>query len=133
MLWRPHPLVPATIKSMRLQLRKEYQRLVEGYREAGWGIYDDSAELNRAIALSDGYYGNSSSEHKADMRTGKKRQLTIQSKTRRTLGRQPSWSCAKTAALCGAKRLLWSTWTAQVGEYWRDRMLIMMIGIWQAL
>ena len=27
----------------------------------GWGIYDDSAELERAIALCDGYYGDHSS------------------------------------------------------------------------
>ncbi len=60
-LWRPHPLIQATIESMRPGLAKEYQRLVEEYREEGWGIYDDSAELDRALAVSDVYYGDWSS------------------------------------------------------------------------
>lgn len=61
LLWRPHPLIQATISSMRPQLWESYQRLVEEYRNAGWGIYDDSAELDRAIAVSDAYYGDGSS------------------------------------------------------------------------
>lgn len=61
LLWRPHPLFRATIESMRPQLWKEYQELTEWYRESGWGIYDDSSEVERAIALSDAYYGDNSS------------------------------------------------------------------------
>jgi hypothetical protein len=61
LVWRPHPLIQATIESMRPRLWEEYQRLVEEYREAGWGIYDDSAELDRALAVSDVYYGDWSS------------------------------------------------------------------------
>lgn len=61
LLWRPHPLIQATIESMRPQLWKEYERLVRQYQEDGWGIYDASSDLNRAIALCDGYYGDQSS------------------------------------------------------------------------
>ena len=61
LLWRPHPLIKATIESMRPQLWEEYEKLVEEYKAEGWGIYDDSAELDRAIALSDAYYGDHSS------------------------------------------------------------------------
>ena len=61
LLWRPHPLLPATIKSMRPTLYSEYEKIVEEYRAGGWGIYDDSADLNRAIAISDAYYGDPSS------------------------------------------------------------------------
>lgn len=61
LLWRPHPLIKATINSMRPRLRGEYRDVVEEYRAAGWGIYDDSPELERAIALCDGYYGDYSS------------------------------------------------------------------------
>mgnify|MGYP006906613412 CR=1 FL=1 len=61
LLWRPHPLIEATISSMRPQLWAEYQILVEEYKSEGWGIYDDSPELNRAIALCDAYYGDGSS------------------------------------------------------------------------
>ena len=61
LLWRPHPLIKATIESMRPQLWMDYEKLVEEYKAEGWGIYDDSAELDRAIALSDAYYGDHSS------------------------------------------------------------------------
>lgn len=61
LLWRPHPLIKATIESMRPQLWAAYHEIVEQYRSEGWGIYDDSADLDRAVALSDGYYGDPSS------------------------------------------------------------------------
>lgn len=61
LLWRPHPLIQATVGSMRPQIWESYQKLVEEYQNAGWGIYDDSAELDRAIVLSDAYYGDRSS------------------------------------------------------------------------
>ena len=61
LLWRPHPLIEATIKSMRPKLWKEYKEIVDNYLEEGWGIYDDTTDVNRAIALSDGYYGDESS------------------------------------------------------------------------
>lgn len=61
LLWRPHPLIQATIESMQPLLWESYRRLVEEYKEGGWGIYDDTADLERAIALSDAYYGDWSS------------------------------------------------------------------------
>ena len=61
LLWRPHPLVKATVSSMRPQLWAEYEGLVREYLEEGWGIYDDTADVDRAIVLSDAYYGDGSS------------------------------------------------------------------------
>lgn len=61
LLWRPHPLMMATIESMRPKLREGYERLVEHYRAEGWGIYDDTVDLDRAIGMSDVYYGDWSS------------------------------------------------------------------------
>lgn len=61
LLWRPHPLLKETIHSMRPQLQAEYERIVEKYVAEGWGIYDDTADLDRAIALCDAYYGDGSS------------------------------------------------------------------------
>lgn len=61
LLWRPHPLIQATIASMRPQLWRVYQKLKSRYIEEGWGIYDDTANLDRAVVLSDGYYGDGSS------------------------------------------------------------------------
>lgn len=59
--WRPHPLSSATMQSMRKDLIDEYRKIVEDYRNEGWGIYDDSIDVHRAIAYSDAYYGDESS------------------------------------------------------------------------
>lgn len=61
LLWRPHPLIRSTIESMRPGLWEEYKELVEQYRKEGWGIYDDSSDIERAIVISDAYYGDMSS------------------------------------------------------------------------
>lgn len=71
LLWRPHPLFESTIKSMFPHLWEEYREIVEQYRTEGWGIYDDTADLNRAIAISDGYYGDMSSVVHLYQETGK--------------------------------------------------------------
>ncbi len=61
LLWRPHPLIQATIESMRPQLWAEYQQIKDRYIEEGWGIYDDTPDVDRAVVLSDAYYGDWSS------------------------------------------------------------------------
>jgi len=43
------------------ELLAEYDILVSEYREQGWGIYDETTELHRAITLTDAYYGDMSS------------------------------------------------------------------------
>lgn len=71
LLWRPHPLIKATIESMRPELWQEYKEIVDQYREEGWGIYDDTADMDRAIAVSDAYYGDMSSLVQLYQKTGK--------------------------------------------------------------
>lgn len=72
LLWRPHPLIQSTIKSMRPELWAEYKKIKDQYVEEGWGIYDESADIDRAIILSDAYYGvGSSSVVQLYERTGK--------------------------------------------------------------
>lgn len=61
LLWRPHPLIESTLTSMRTELKIEYMRIKERYLKEKWGIYDDSSDLDRAIIISDAYYGNESS------------------------------------------------------------------------
>ena len=34
---------------------------MEQYKEEGWGIYDDTADMDRAVVLGDAYYGDGSS------------------------------------------------------------------------
>ena len=61
LLWRPHPLMISTIESMRSELLVEYQKIVQDYKDGDWGIYDESTDLDRAIVISDAYYGDLSS------------------------------------------------------------------------
>lgn len=61
-LWlRPHPLLGSSLLSVQPEMYEEYQNIISEYREWGGGIYDESAELNRAIACVDACYGDSSS------------------------------------------------------------------------
>ena len=71
LLWRPHPLIEATLTAMRPELYEKYRQIVDEYRAEGFGIYDDSPELYRAIAVSDAYYGDHSSVVQLYQQTGK--------------------------------------------------------------
>ena len=71
LLWRPHPLIKSTVSSMRPQLWTEYEKLVNQYKQEGWGIYDDTSDMDRAVVLSDGYYGDGSSVVQVYQETGK--------------------------------------------------------------
>lgn len=59
--WRPHPLIESTIQSMRPELFERYSQIVKKYREENYGVYDDTADLYRAMAWGDRYYGAKSS------------------------------------------------------------------------
>ena len=50
-----------TIRSMRPRLLERYRKIERTYQEEAWGIYDNTTDLDRAIALSDAYYGDASS------------------------------------------------------------------------
>lgn len=55
--WRPHPLEIGTLQSMLPELEEQYMEVRQRYIEENIGILDESADLNRAIAISDAYYG----------------------------------------------------------------------------
>lgn len=59
--WRPHPLMKACLGSVTPDALPEYERIEQEYQKAGWGIFDDTPELHRAICYSDAYYGDASS------------------------------------------------------------------------
>lgn len=61
LLWRPHPLIEQTMKAMRPQVLQRFRQITMQYKNEEWGIYDDTAKLDRAVVLSDGYYGDMSS------------------------------------------------------------------------
>ncbi len=59
--WRPHPLFETTLQSMRPALFDEYQRIINDFLTANKGIFDDTKDLHRAIAYSDGMISDESS------------------------------------------------------------------------
>lgn len=61
LIWRPHPLIPAMMKASRPILWEPYHKIVQEYCAEGWGIYDNTPDADRAVALCDAYYGDSSS------------------------------------------------------------------------
>lgn len=61
LLWRPHPLIENTLKSMRPGILNKYLRIKTEFLEESWGIYDDTADLDRAISIADAFYGDGSS------------------------------------------------------------------------
>ena len=61
LLWRPHPLMKSMIKANMPELYEEYCYIVKDFIENSKGIYDDTSDLSRAIAISDMYYGDNSS------------------------------------------------------------------------
>jgi hypothetical protein len=59
--WRPHPLGRTAFAKAYPELIHDFDEKVEDYKNSGWGIYDDTPDLHRAISLSDAYYGDYSS------------------------------------------------------------------------
>ena len=69
--WRPHPLIEATMISMMPCAVDDYRKVRDLFIRNGWGIYDDTPDMNRAIACSDAYYGDGSSMISLYKLTGK--------------------------------------------------------------
>ena len=49
------------VKNTQPELWKEYRKIRKQFWAEGWGIYDDTPEMDMAIAISDAYYGDWSS------------------------------------------------------------------------
>ncbi len=71
LLWRPHPLLYSTISSMSSNLSDRYINIVENYKLRAFGIFDDTADVHRAISISDAYYGDNGSMVALYRETGK--------------------------------------------------------------
>lgn len=59
LLWRPHPLLESTFDSMRPSYRPWYDALKKRFIDGNLGIYDDTPDMTKTIALSDAYIGDS--------------------------------------------------------------------------
>ena len=71
LLWRPHPLTISTAQSMNPDALAPYMEIVNEFKNNKYGIYDDTSDINRAIVISDAYYGSWSSVIPVYKETGK--------------------------------------------------------------
>lgn len=60
-IWRPHPLLESTMKSMRTSLLEGYQEVRMYFEQLENGILDTTSDLEEVIACCDAYIGDSSS------------------------------------------------------------------------
>lgn len=60
LLWWPSPLIEAALKATAPDLWKKYDDLVSKFCSEGWGIYDTSLDLEKAVTLCNEYYGDDS-------------------------------------------------------------------------
>ncbi len=58
LLWRPHPLLESTFNSMRSMYKPRYDALRNEFINENTGIYDDTPDIEVAIAHSDAYIGD---------------------------------------------------------------------------
>jgi len=59
LLWRPHPLLAATMESIHPELVPQFQQLKDQFLQEDFGIYDTTPNIEASIALSDVYIGDS--------------------------------------------------------------------------
>lgn len=71
LLWRPHPTLKATIKSMRKDCYDRYVSLEDKFIKEKIGIYDTTPDMYLSITISDAYYGDWSSLVELYRQTGK--------------------------------------------------------------
>lgn len=58
LLWRPHPLLEATLKRMRPEYITEFEKIRDDYIAEDFGVYDKTPDIEKTIALSDAYIGD---------------------------------------------------------------------------
>ncbi len=61
LLWRPHPLSKATLRSMVPELYQRYCELEQKFINENIGIYDTTSDVSNSVALSDAYIGEEGS------------------------------------------------------------------------
>lgn len=56
--WRPQPIMKHVLEQVGLELAEHYQKLLDDYKSAGFGICDESDAVERAVKYCDAYYGD---------------------------------------------------------------------------
>ena len=70
-LWYPHPETEKALQHESSNLKKQYNKLVSSFTGSGLGIYDNSGDSYKAVALADAYYGDRGPEMFQFVKMGK--------------------------------------------------------------
>ncbi len=58
LIFHPHPSIQNSMDLFERNTWLDYRKIVDEYRQAGWGILDESIDASDAIAVADAYYGD---------------------------------------------------------------------------
>lgn len=61
LLWRPHPLIEATLQTMRPEMYTEYIKIKNEFIDKGKGIFDETSDAGVAALIADAYLGENTS------------------------------------------------------------------------
>lgn len=56
--WRPHPVMKKVLDEVSPKLGGRYQQILDCYKKNGWGICDETDNIDRAVEECDIYYGD---------------------------------------------------------------------------
>lgn len=56
-IWRPHPLLESTFRSMRPEMLERYEKLKQSFIDEKVGVLDTTPEIANTVAIADGYIG----------------------------------------------------------------------------
>lgn len=56
--WMPHPMLLSRLQEDREELRSSFLEIAEQFQKEGWGIYDATADYERAAIAADAYVGD---------------------------------------------------------------------------
>ena len=60
-IWRPHPLLESTFKSMRPEMLERYERIKKRFIGEKLGVFDTTPDISDTVAIADGYIGSGAS------------------------------------------------------------------------
>lgn len=60
-IWRPHPLLESTFKSMRPEMLERYEKIKERFIDEKIGVFDTTPNIVDTVAIADGYIGSGAS------------------------------------------------------------------------
>lgn len=61
LIWRPHPLLEATMRSLRPGLIGMYEAVLDYFASNSIGVLDRTPDISKIVAMADGYIGSSGS------------------------------------------------------------------------